>query len=79
MGSAGHVAYNISVVNMGVDGAGVRVIRPPLAAESKGRQNAFFKWKKKLIFSTLQILKLSSRIFGNPINNCDCFKVGNIC
>jgi hypothetical protein len=54
------------------------VVRPSLAAESKGQQNQYFKWKKFDLMCS-KIFKLLGKIKGNVINNCDFFNFRNLC
>jgi hypothetical protein len=54
-------------------------VRAPLAAESKGRQNENFKFKKKLTCSSLQILNYYVEYNEIQPKKCEFLKVHIFC
>jgi hypothetical protein len=51
-------------------------VRPPRAADSKGRRNGF---QIKEHFLSLGNFKIMEQIKGNSINDCDILNVHNVC
>jgi hypothetical protein len=54
-----------------------KVVQPLRAAESKGHQNEYFKYKNNFLRST--VIKLFRNITENPINNYEFFEKHNFC